>query len=148
VKVLLVLHAAAAIVAIGSATHAAVLAIRAWTGRGTRPKLRRTYAVVTAISYGVCFLLGLWIYPTFRVEVRAAHFDVALPWATAAFEVKEHWAGLGLFCAAALVPLVRTVDPRRRDSESRAFAVLTVMLAVVVWYTTFCGLSLTALRPI
>ena len=37
------------------------------------------------ITYIVSFVLGLLIYPVFRVKVRAEYFDGSLPWATGIF---------------------------------------------------------------
>lgn len=147
-KLLLVLHAAAAIALIGSATHGAVLAVRSFWGYPPRPKLQRTYATVTAASYLVCYALGLIVYPDFRVEVRAAYFDPQLPLATGFFEVKEHWLGLGLLALIAFWPLSRRLDLRDDTTETRAFFALAVLLAVLVWFGTFTGLGLVTLRSV
>lgn len=147
-KVLLVLHAAAAIVLIGSATHGAVLAVRNLLGRPPRPKLQRLYASVTGVAYLVCFALGLLIYPPFRVDVRAAYFDPEVPLATGFFEVKEHWLGVGLLALFAFWPMSRRVDLRARTPEVWLFSMLALTLALVVWFGTFTGLGLVALRPV
>lgn len=147
-KALLVLHAAAAIALIGSATHGAVLAVRNLLGLAPRPKLQRTYASVTAVAYLVCFVLGLVIYPAFRVDVRAAYFDPQLPLATGFFEVKEHWLGVGLLALGVFWPLSRRIDLRSDTPEVWAFSILAITLGVVVWFATFTGLGLVALKPV
>lgn len=135
-------------VLVGSATHAAVLAVARLRGGARKARLQRLYATVTALAYGVCFALGLAIYPAFRTEVRAAYFDPELPWATALFEVKEHGLGIGLFAVGVYWALSRRIRPRAPFLTERAHAALAVGLAGVVWYATLTGLSLTALRPV
>ena len=95
-KALLLLHLALAVLLLGSSGH---LTISAWqVSRGRREKLRlfATYSRIVIWLYPITVLLGAVIYPAFRVEVRATYFDVALPWATALFEIKEHLVGLAL----------------------------------------------------
>jgi hypothetical protein len=145
---LLVLHAASAVVLIGAATHNGVLAYRAWRGRAVRARLQRLYASVLFATYLPTVALGLWLYPTFRLEVRATHFDLHLPSATAAFEVKEHWVALGLFVLLAYLPLSRRLDLRLPTPEVRAFHVLGLVLLVIVWWAMWTGLTLTALHPV
>lgn len=147
-KVLLVLHALLAVALLGSSTHGAVLAVRSLLGLPARPRLQRLYATVTTAAFLACFVLGLLIYPTFRVEVRAAYFDPQLPLATGFFEVKEHWLGLGLLAVGAFWPLSRRLDVRVASAETWAFCVLAIVIAGLVWFASLTGLTLTALRPV
>lgn len=54
-------------------------------------------------SYLGVFILGLLIYPVFRVKVRGDYFDPQLPWLTGLFEIKEFIAAIGLFVALVLL---------------------------------------------
>ena len=147
-KVLIVAHAAAAIVLIGSSTHNAVLSLLHLTGRSRRPRLQQLYATVMGWAYLSTFALGLLSYPTFRVEVRAAYLDEHVPLATSFFELKEHWLGIGLLMLACYWPLARTVDGRRRTADAMLFHVLGVALALVVWLALFTGLLVALIRPV
>lgn len=54
-------------------------------------------------SYVGVFVLGLLIYPVFRIRVRADYFDSQLPWLTGLFEIKEYVSAIGLFIALVLL---------------------------------------------
>lgn len=148
IKVLLVLHAVVAVGLLGSSTHAAVLGARQLLGLPARPRLQRLYASVTSALYLVGFGLGLAIYPTFRVDVRAAFLDAQVPLATGFFEVKEHWLGLGLLAVAAYFGLSRRLDVRAGGPQVWAFSILAITLAGLVWFASLTGFALTALRPV
>src|SRR5690349_115909 len=94
-RLLVVLHAAAAMVLIGATTHHAIVTVGYLRGR-TSVRLGRIYAVVGASAYAVTFLLGLLAYPTFRYQVRGLHLDRDAPWASNLFDIKETFAALGL----------------------------------------------------
>lgn len=147
-KVLLVVHAAAAIALVGSATHNGILAVRHLAGHSTRARLQRVYVRVVGWAYLTTFGLGLAIYPSFRVGVREAWLDEHVPLASRFFEIKEHWLALGLFILAAYWPMSRTVNVARRTADARLYHVLGIALALIVLMATFTGLSLTAIRPV
>ena len=148
VKALLILHAAAAIVLIGRTTHGGLLALAWLRGRPGRPKLQRIYAAVTAWTYGITFVLGVVLYPPFRLDVRAAYLDRELPLASAFFEVKEHWLAIGLFVIACCWSLRHLLGRKEREPLSTLAHLLAVTLVPVVWLAMFTGLALTAIRPV
>lgn len=147
-KVLLVLHAAAAIVLIGSATHNGILAARQLLGRKVRRNLQQLYVHVLAIAYLVTFAIGLVNYPAFRMDVRAAYLDAAVPLATGFFEVKEHWLAVGLVILACYWPMSRTMQASRSTSDAWLYNVLGIVVAAIVWFAMLTGLFITAIRPL
>ena len=147
-KVLLVLHAAAAIVLIGSTTHNGILAVRQLLGRPVRRSLQQLYVHVLGIAYLTTFTIGLLNYPAFRMDVRAAWLDANAPLATGFFEVKEHWLAMGLVILACYWPMSRTVHGSRRTSDAWLFQVLGIALTVIVWLAMLTGLFVTAMRPL
>jgi len=60
-------------------------------------------SLVGILAYLLSFLLGLLIYPVFRIKVRAEYFDPKLPWLTGLFEIKEYVGAIGLFIALVLL---------------------------------------------
>ena len=60
-------------------------------------------SLVGILAYVLSFILGLLIYPVFRVRVRAEYFDPKLPWLTGLFEIKEYVGAIGLFVALVLL---------------------------------------------
>jgi hypothetical protein len=149
VKLPLFLHFAAAIVLCGAVGH---LAVRLWGHvRGREGSLSRVrlHTGILAASYAICFALGCLTYPTFRVRVRHEYFDVAARWATGLFEVKEHFATIGLAAVLGLVLLAGSL----RDSSSQdarrllpLFAGLVVLLLVLIGHNVWSGWFLTTLR--
>ena len=147
-KVLLVLHAASAIVLIGSTTHNGILAVRHLLGSPVRPRLQRLYVRVLGWAYLVTFVLGLVAYPAFRLGVRAAYLDEHVPLATGFFEVKEHWLAIGLVVLACYWPMSRTIRVGRRTSDALLYHFLGIILLVIVWLAMLTGLLLVAIRPV
>lgn len=147
-KVLLLLHAAAAIVLIGAATHNGILAVKQLLGRPVRRQLQQLYAHVLACAYLITFSVGLLNYPTFRLDVRKAYLDENVPLATGFFEVKEHWLALGLVILACYWPMSRTMHAGKGRSDAWLHHVLGIVLTVIVWLAMLTGLFLTAIRPV
>ena len=148
-KALLVLHAISAGVLTGAAIHNGVLAWRRRRGSGGHGRLRRLYPSVMAVSWLLCFALGLVIYPTFRVEVRGAFLDAQAPWAVGLFEAKEHLAAMGLFALCYLVPTSRRLGNKRMEEDDpRLFDEAGIFVAGVVCFVTVVGLLVSSLRPV
>jgi hypothetical protein len=99
-------------------------------------------------AYLVTFALGLVNYPTFRVDVRAAHLDANVPLATGFFEVKEHWIAIGLVILACYWPMSRTMHASKRTNDAWLYGVLAIVLACIVWLAMLTGLFVTAIRPV
>ena len=147
-KTLLVLHGLSAAVLGGAAVHNATLAwSRVLRGARTALRLRRVYPPVIAVAYLLTFGLGLWLYPQFRVEVRAAYLDIHYPLLTALFEVKEHWLAIGLGLLAYLVPSSRHAATGE-ERDALLYDVACLALGVIVASAAVVGLILTAVRPV
>ncbi len=147
-KPLLVLHAIAAAVLSGAATHNGILAFRYFSRGVLRAPLQRTYASVIAVTYLITFALGLLIYPDFRVNVRAAYLDANVPLATGFFEVKEQWLALGALLAVYLSANRHHADPRATTSARNFFQVASLVIAIVVLFSAIVGLSLVTIRSV
>jgi hypothetical protein len=148
VKFFLMLHAAAAITLIGSTTHSGILAYMALKGQPLRPRLRRVYTAVQFWAYLATFGLGMVMYPEFRVAVRAEYLDAYAPLAVGFFEVKEHWAGIGLFVLICCYPMSRRIDIRRPTDDVRLYNILSMALVPIVWMNLFTGLMLVSIRSV
>jgi hypothetical protein len=147
-KILLILHAAGAVVLIGAATHNGLLALAQLRGRPCRPRLRQLYGRVVLWAYLFTFAIGLIIYPAFRVRVRAALLDHQYPLATAFFEIKEHWLAIGLLVLACHALMSRRVRIERPSVEATLYGVLGIALMVIVWMAMLTGLTLTAIEAV
>ncbi|HYF49283.1 MAG TPA: hypothetical protein VEJ63_07755 [Planctomycetota bacterium] len=147
-KLLLLLHAAAAIVLVGAAVHFGILSVSYLRGRYYRLDLHRTYLRIMAVAFPAAFLLGLLIYPRFRIHVRADYMDSSLPLGTWFFEVKEHW--LAVTCA--ILVMMSMLRPhlkfQKPSSVTRLFNILGIVIAASVVLAVVVGLGLVSLRSV
>jgi hypothetical protein len=114
-----------------------------------RDRLQQLYRRIIGWAYASTFLLGLVLYPTFRVDVRAAYLDANAPLAVGFFEVKEHWLALGLLVVWSLAALDPR-DPSAGGGQPRSWlrSWLAIALVAIVWWAFFTGLSVTSVRPV
>jgi len=149
---MLIIHGLASVVLLGGLTHQVASSLSA-PGRGTVNTggafIRRYRSVdgsvmanAVIVAYLLTFALGALIYPSYRLDVRIALVEMQLPWAIGLFEIKEHWAAIGL----AALPLYRHLW--RCGPPSPARLLLTCLLASVVWFNFLVGHLLNNLRGI
>jgi hypothetical protein len=138
-RLLVVLHAAAAIVLIGSATHHALIAWGYLRG-AWKLRLGRIYAAVVACAYAVTTLFGLLAYPAFRYNVRAIFLDRYEPWASNLFDTKENFAMLGLPLVVIAFGLSRVMGKDDDRALHWAYAGCVWVTALIVWFDVFSGL--------
>lgn len=147
-KILLFLHLAGAVIALGSAVHLMLRLMRAL--RGAFIPQARLHAGILAASYVTTVALGALIYPTFRIRVRHDNLDAALPWATGLFEIKELTASVGLIPAVGIWLLTRAID--FNSPSCRPYAVasigLTAYVFAVLAFNTWAGWYLVTLRSV
>jgi hypothetical protein len=170
---LLVLHAVLGAATVAVSTHLCVW-IRAYPrGEFGRHGAARWFATAALILYALQFLLGNGLYPTYKVRVRSQYFDdpaavlsdaqerqaaarggapVAvhnLSWLGRLFDVKEHWAALGLALASGVCALAWAWDPRRDGpSATLLFVGLSVGVALCAWVGALVGLYVASYRAV
>ena len=102
-----------------------------------------------SLFYILTWVLGLLIYPVFRVKVRAEYFDPELPWATGLFEIKEHIGSLGLFAALSLLVLTSFVPKREETNDSRKlYLILLWLVFLITIFKAGAGFFLRGLKSI
>ena len=74
---LLVLHTALGVAAVGAATHLVIWLRRYVRGQYGLRKSVRKFAVLALVLHALAFVGGNIIYPTYKVEVRAAYLENA-----------------------------------------------------------------------
>ena len=139
---LLILHGLVAVALLGAITHQA---LAAWAPAGVRassffgrfrtvPPASFTNAIV--ILYASSALLGAIIYLYFRVDIRPG-LERAGHWqALGLFDIKEHFASIGL----ALLPAYWIYWRRPAAGDSYCTrAALTSILAFIVWWNFLMG---------
>jgi len=138
----LIVHGLVAVALLGAITHQA---LATWAPARAPPasffgRFRAvpsaSYANAIVILYAVSALLGAVVYPYFRVDVRPALEQAAHWQALGLFDIKEHFAAIGL----ALLPAYWVCWRRpRADEPARTRTALTSILAFIVWWSFLMG---------
>jgi hypothetical protein len=146
-RLLVLLHAAAAIVLVGSSTHHALVTLSYLRGR-FKVRLGRIYAATVVVAYSITFLLGALAYPTYRYHVRALYFDRHAVWASNLFDIKENFAALGLPLAIGVFVLSRVMRPKEDGSMLVGYAAMSFLVTFIVWFNVISGVLLTMERGV
>lgn len=150
ITTLLIIHGLLAVVLLGAITHQAASVW--WPARRPAGSIVGRFRAVTAPSYAntviVLYLCsavlgGVLIYPEFRVSVRPVLEQLELWAALGAFDLKEHFTVIGMATLPAYWYFWR---PPLADQHARTRAVLTAMLAFVVWWDFLVGHVLNNIR--
>jgi hypothetical protein len=115
---LLVCHGIAAAVLVGASTHHLLWCRHYLWGRYGRIKAERRFASIATSAFVTTFVLGNFLYPTYKVRVRAEYFDNP---AAIAEEVKLRTAGHAAIGAAATAPPPQTTVVPSLSSIARMF---------------------------
>jgi hypothetical protein len=142
---LLVLHAVLGSAVVGSATHLAVTLWLLARGRESQRRAAHRFALIAPLLLVAQLLLGLVIYPAYRVQVRLAWLDEHAPGAMQAFENKEHLAIMALPLIVAASVFAR----RPHETEGRLPAALLAGCgALCTWTALLIGFHVTAVKAI
>jgi hypothetical protein len=147
---LLILHSLLAVALLGAITHQT---ISAWApaSRGAagsfivrmRAVPPTSYVNAVIVLYALTALLGAIIYPSYRLNVRIVLEQMQLYAPNGAFELKEHFVALGL----GMLPAYWYFWHAPQLAEyGRTRAVLTALLAFIVWWGFVVGHILNNIR--
>ncbi|MFQ6049755.1 MAG: hypothetical protein ACE5J0_01815 [Candidatus Paceibacterales bacterium] len=100
-------------------------------------------------AYLLTFILGLLIYPVFRIKVRAEYFDPELPWLTGLFEIKEFIGAIGVFIALVLLGYHYFFKMEETEKPiKQSFINLLFTLFLITLFKAFVGVYLGFYRTI
>ena len=148
ITALLILHGLCAVFMLGALTHQAM---SVWwpPGPGQRSLFASFRAVRSAaytntivVLYVATATLGSILYPTYRIAVRVVLEDMRLNAANGIFELKEHFVALGL----GMLPAYWYYWKRPPGGSATAQRVLTLILALIVWWAFLVGHVLNNIR--
>jgi hypothetical protein len=149
VTFLLIVHALVGVALLGALTHQTVSVLRRRAVRSGSFVDRyaavneRTFTNAVAILYVAQVALGAVIYPSYRLQVRIPFEEMSLGWAVGLFELKEHFASIGL----ALLPLyVFNWRTDRAASHRQERIAINLILAFIVWWDFLVGHVLNNIR--
>ena len=146
-RLLVFLHAAAAIVLVGSSTHSFVVTVGYLRGH-YKVRLGKLYARIVVIAYLATFALGLFAYPTYRYYVRGLYFDRHETWASNLFDIKENFAAIGIPLVVGVWLLSRALDPREDRQLLTGYAAFVFLATVIVWFNVISGIFITMARGV
>jgi len=146
----LIIHALLAVALLGAITHQAAGVW--WPARRPAGSFIGRFRSVAAPSYTNAIVVlylcsavlgGVLIYPEFRVSVRPVLEQLGLWAALGAFDLKEHFTVIGMATLPAYwfywrAPL--------SEEHARTRAILTAMLACIVWWNFLVGHVLNNIR--
>lgn len=150
ITILLVLHGLVGVALLGAITHQVISMLRKRSGTRSGSFVDRytgvnqhVFVVAVVTLFIVQVVLGAVIYPSYRLNVRVPFEEMYLFKAVGAFELKEHFAGIGL----GLLPLyVWLWRPARSDGHASDRLAITVILAFIVWWDFLIGHILNNIR--
>ncbi|HKA41365.1 MAG TPA: hypothetical protein VKF40_05170 [Burkholderiales bacterium] len=147
--VLLIVHGLLAVALLGAITHQTVSVwaparkpAGSFVGR-FRSVAGASYANAIIVLYVLTFTLGSIIYPEYRLEARVVVEQMSLWPQIGAFELKEHFVSVGLGVLPAYWYFWR--QPLAAE-HARTRALLTAMLAFIVWWNFLVGHILNNIR--
>jgi cytochrome bd-type quinol oxidase subunit 2 len=141
---LLLAHAVLGFAALFAATHHAAYAVLAASGRPRTRALQRFMWIAPATMVAQA-VVGLAIYPGYRLRVRAMDLDRYAPEIVRLFDFKEHLAAL----AIALVIGASLAGGTDRGAEARwPVAAVSCTGAAFLWAAALIGLYVTASHPL
>jgi hypothetical protein len=144
--VLLIVHGLSAVALLGAITHqAAAVLLPATRPAGSFAGRFRAvpglgYVNAIVLLYLATFVLGGWLYTEYRVSVRTVVEQLGMWSHQGAFELKEHFAAIGL----GLLPAYRHFW--RTSEHARTRAILTALLALFTWFGFLTGHVLNNIR--
>jgi len=143
ITVLLLIHGLLAVALLGAITHQALSVVPAAAGTGRRSFFSRfrsvngpAYAVPIVVLYVLTAVLGGFLYPAYRIDVRVMLEDTQSRSANGIFEIKEHLIAVGLGALPAYWLAWRTPLAAASASTRRY---LTWILAFFVWWAYLVG---------
>lgn len=147
ITALLIIHGILAMFLVGAITHQTLGLF--WpkrpgqTGFVSRVRVTNSQGYVNAILvlYCVTFVLGAFLYPTYRVFVRPPLQDLQLTYAIGLFEVKENFAAICL----AMLPSYWYFWKKMPEYKLTTRAI-TAILFCTIWYNFIAGHILNNVR--
>ncbi len=143
IQVLLILHVLISVALLGAITHQAFSVARrrpAATSRNLVDRFRgvnsMAFTNTITLLFAISAVLGAFLYPRYRVDVRPALEDLQLRAANGIFEIKEHFAAVGLGLLPVYWRFWRTPLAQQYVATRKY---LTWILAFIVWWNFLVG---------
>lgn len=101
------------------------------------------------------FVLGLFLYPAYKVDVRVGMFDVpsaeggmGLPWVSRIFDIKEHLVALALPAVVALYALGRNLGSEGARERRGLYVGLSLFTSIALAISALIALWVVSMRAV
>jgi hypothetical protein len=146
---LLIFHGLVGVALLGALTHQTVSMLRqrpvstgSFVDRYAGVN-QPTFTMAVVSLYVAQVALGAIIYPSYRLNVRIPFEEMGMGWTIGLFEVKEHFAAIGL----AILPLYFVNWQAQSASTHRLDRIaITLILSFIVWWDFLVGHILNNIR--
>jgi hypothetical protein len=148
-SVLLIVHSLLAVTLLGALTHQTISVL--WPAKkrtgsfisSVRSVPSMTYTNAVIVLFVLTAIIGSIIYTEYRVNIRVTLQDYRMYVPEGAFELKEHVAAIG----AGLLPAYWYYWRQPLSGNHvRTRAIVTALLAAIVWYSFLTGHVLNNIR--
>jgi hypothetical protein len=162
-RALLAVHGVLGLVAVFAVSRDAVIAVLSAARREVVAYAAAGFGWLAASAISVQFAVGLALYPSYRVHVRAADFDRHAPVYSQLFDFKEHLAALSL-ALVVVTAFARPARPRATTTNGATalsaesavhaegarwpLAAVATTAALLVWTVAILGVCVTARHPV
>lgn len=152
---LLLVHGILALALVGSAIHHTVSCVPWLWGRPGAPRRANLHGSLLAALFLAAFLLGLLLYPSYKVDVRLGVFDaprasggLGLPWVSSIFDIKEHLVALVLPAVIAIYAFGRAVGPEGLRERRGLYVGLSLFTSIALVVSALIALWVTSIRAV
>lgn len=113
-------------------------------------RIYKLSTLLTMLLYFITWILGLMLYPTFKIEVFEGNFATNFPILAGMFEIKEHIGGIALLPAFAVMALVGFYDLSNRNNlpKLKLTIQLTTFVAFAILFKMIFGFIFTGFDPV
>lgn len=151
----LLVHGLLGLALLASAIHHSTACLPWLWGAPGRPRLAALHAWIVPALACAAFALGLWLYPTYKAEVRLGALEIprsagglGMPWVAKLFDLKEHLAALALSAAIALGMLGRALGPAHVRGHRGLVVGLSIFVSVAIACVAVIGMYVVAVRAV
>ncbi len=149
-RVLLLIHAALGFGVLAITLHVLWFA---WKGAGRAAAVRaRRYAGIAWPMYLAALVSGALVYPAYMVTVRKPWLEANRPAMVGWFEIKEHWAALGLLLAWGMWRYFRKSETEdmlaQGNAAWRGYALIALLATICALINVIFGAWIVMIRSV
>jgi hypothetical protein len=155
VRAQLLVHGLLGFALVASAIHHTAACLPWLWGRPGRPRLVMLHGWIVPTLALVAFGFGLWLYPTYKIDVRLGALEVpraagglGMVWVARLFDLKEHLAALALPAAVGLGVLGQALGPAGMREHKGLVVGLSLFVSAAITSVVVIGMYVVAVKAV